>query len=282
MPESVELLLSLILLCPLLIFYFIFKKHWVDHDLRKAFLSGLAAGIGAIVLTRVVYLPIEYFLGTDLRSFISGSGTWFVTLMACVGIIGLIEESLKAAGGMLASYYSEFMRRPTAIFMGFAGCAMSFSLLENIQYFLLFGVSVVLPRIVISSSAHLFFSSICAVIVAEAVIRRNRATVVSVRILAGIAAAAVVHGFFDFVVFHFDIQAVSGLVISLLAVFLLGIYETWLGVLKLDAPEEARLMSCAGCGAFSLDRVRFCGFCGSRVVRMPHRPELKVTDAEES
>ena len=128
--------------------------------------------------------------------------------MACVGIIGLIEEALKAAGGMLASYYSEFMRRPTAIFMGFAGCAMSFSLLENIQYFLLFGVSVVLPRIVISSSAHLFFSSICAVIVAEAVIRRRRATVVSLRILAGIATAAVVHGFFDFVVFHFDIQAV--------------------------------------------------------------------------
>jgi hypothetical protein len=164
--------------------------------------------------------------------------------------------------------------------MAMAGCALSFSLLENIQYYMVFGSSVVLPRIVISSSAHLFFVCISAAFAAAA-LTRKRDVVASARILAGIAVASAVHGLFDFIVFHFDIQAVSGLIISLVSLFWIGIYESWLAVLKIDVPEEAKLTSCSSCGAFSLDRVRFCGFCGSRVLRPPKR-DFKVTDLRET
>ncbi|MDD3146906.1 MAG: PrsW family glutamic-type intramembrane protease [Candidatus Riflebacteria bacterium] len=280
MSENLEALFSIVLLLPMLVFYLLFKKHWVDNDLLRSFVGGLVAGIGAIIVTRLVYLPVEIWLGSDLRTFISGPRSWWVTLLTSIGVIGFAEEGLKAAGGLLASHYTEYMRRPTVIFMAMAGCALSFSLLENIQYYMVFGSSVVLPRIVISSSAHLFFVCISAA-VAAAALTRKRDVVASARILAGIAVASAVHGLFDFIVFHFDIQAVSGLIISLVSLFWIGIYEAWLAVLKIDVPEEAKLTSCSSCGAFSLDRVRFCGFCGSRVLRPPKR-DFKVTDLRET
>lgn len=280
MSENLEALFSIVLLLPMLVFYLLFKKHWVDNDLLRSFVGGLVAGIGAIIVTRLVYLPVEIWLGSDLRTFISGPRSWWVTLLTSIGVIGFAEEGLKAAGGLLASHYTEYMRRPTVIFMAMTGCALSFSLLENIQYYMVFGSSVVLPRIVISSSAHLFFVCISAA-VAAAALTRKRDVVASARILAGIAVASAVHGLFDFIVFHFDIQAVSGLIISLVSLFWIGIYEAWLAVLKIDVPEEAKLTSCSSCGAFSLDRVRFCGFCGSRVLRPPKR-DFKVTDLRET
>ncbi len=282
MSENFEALFSITLLLPLVVFYLLFKKHWVDNDLLRSFVGGLIAGVAAIALTRLVYLPIEIWLGSDLRTYISGPGAWWVTLLTSIGIIGFVEESLKTAGGLLASYYAEFMRRPTVIYMGMAGCALSFSLIENIQYFLVFGSSVVMPRIVISSSAHLFFACLSTFFAAAAAgYRKKPDATASVRILSGIALASMVHGFFDFFVFHFDIQAASGLIISLISVFWVGSYEAWLAVLKLDIPEEARLTTCSGCGAFSLDRVRFCGFCGSRLLR-PKSREFKVSDLKES
>jgi len=168
LSENLEALFSIVLLLPLLVFYLLFKKHWVDNDLLRSFIGGLIAGIAAIVVTRLVYLPVEFWLGSDLRTFISGPRSWWVTLLTSIGIIGFVEEGLKATGGLLASHYTEYMRRPTVIFMAMAGCALSFSLLENIQYYMVFGSSVVLPRIVISSSAHLFFACISAVFAAAA------------------------------------------------------------------------------------------------------------------
>ncbi len=281
MSENAEALFSLILLAPLLTFYLLFKRHWADKDLLRAFYGGIFAGVGAIVVTRIVYLPVEHFLGVDLRSFISGPRSWWVTLITSIGIIGFVEESLKTAGGLLASHYTEFIKRSTIIFMSLAGCSLGFSLLENIQYYLLFGPSVVLPRIFISSSAHLFFSSAFVVIAAPAFARKKGDSTTSLRILAGIVAAALIHGVFDFIVFHFDVQAVSGLIISLISLFWIGIYEAWLAVLKLDTPDEVKLSTCSGCGAFSLDRVRFCGFCGARVLNINRRNTLKASPLKE-
>ncbi|HNX75619.1 MAG TPA: PrsW family glutamic-type intramembrane protease [Candidatus Rifleibacterium sp.] len=282
MSDNFEALFSLILLAPMLVFYLLFRKHWVDNDLLRSLVGGLIAGVAAIALTRLVYLPVEIWLGADLRSFISGPQAWWVTLVTSIAVIGFVEESLKTAGGLLASHYAEYMRRPTAIFMGLAGCAMSFSLLENIQYYLVFGSSVVMPRILISSSAHLFFISISAVFAAGAATARKKAnSTAALRIMGGIAIASLIHGLFDFFVFHFDIQAASGLIVSLISLFWIGIYEAWLAVLKIDLPEEPVLATCSGCGAFSLDRVRFCGFCGSRLLK-PQPRGFKVTDLKES
>lgn len=264
--NSVDPLMIFLLFIPLLVFYFLFKKNWVDIELKRAALAGFFVGVFCITLTRLVYFPIEWFLGTDLRGFISAPRAWWITLLASVAIIGLVEESIKAGGGLLASILVKFNRRPTVLFMTFISCALSFSFLENIQYYAIFGSSVVVPRLIVSSTAHVFFSALCAAVSATALTRPKSDSIISVRIFAGIGIAALLHGLFDFMVFEFNLQAVSGMIVTSLAVFFLGIYESWIAVLKIDTQNNEGLMICSGCGAFSIGRARFCNFCGSRVI----------------
>ncbi|PKL48490.1 MAG: hypothetical protein CVV42_09390 [Candidatus Riflebacteria bacterium HGW-Riflebacteria-2] len=280
MTSSDEILFPLLLLLPIGLFYLVFRRNWVDVELRTAFITGLLFGGVAILVTRVAYVPIEMYLGTDLRTFIAGPGNWWTTLLTSIGVIGFVEESLKSAGGLIAASQVSYLRRPALVFMAFAGCALAFSLLENIQYYLIFGAEIVLPRIIVSSSAHLFFACISSSVAAVAFSRSTRAdSIVSVRILCGIVIAALAHGFFDFLVFHFDIQAASGVIVSLVVLFLFGIHEAWISVLRVDSPQEPGLMICSGCGAFSIERSRFCGFCGSRVLRKPRASAFKVGES---
>jgi len=275
-----EILFPLLLLFPIGLFYLVFRRNWVDVELRTSFITGLLFGGVAILVTRLAYVPIEMYLGTDLRTFISGPGTWWTTLLTSIGVIGFVEESLKSVGGLIAASQSSYLRRPGLLFMSFAGCALAFSLLENIQYYLIFGAEIVLPRIIVSSSAHLFFACISSSFAAVAFSRLARAdSVVSLRILAGIIIAALSHGFFDFLVFHFDIQAASGVIVSLVVLFLFGIHEAWITVLRVDSLHDPGLMICSGCGAFSIERFRFCGFCGSRVLRKPRPSACKIGDS---
>lgn len=259
-------LMLILLLAPLLVFYFIFKKNWVDAELKRAAVFGLLGGVFCITLTRLAYWPVEWFLGSDLRSFISAPREWWITLLASVGIIGLIEEAVKASGGLLVAWLVKFNKRSTVLFMAFVGCALSFSLLENVQYYAVFGSFVVVPRIVISSTAHLYFSAMCAAIAANAINRPRSDSTAAVRILLAILAAAVFHGLFDFVVFKLNLQMLSGVIMSFVALFMLGIHESWISVLKIDNQPREGLMICSGCGAFSLGRARFCNFCGARVI----------------
>lgn len=279
MTSTDETLFVVLLLLPITLYYLAFRRNWVDVELRTAFVTGLLFGAAAILVARVAYVPIEMFLGTDLRTFISSSRSWWIILLTSIGVIGFVEEVLKSGGGLLASYQVSYLKRPAAIFMGFAGSALAFSLLENVQYYLLFGAEIVLPRIIVSSSAHLFFACISSTFAAVALSRTAKADyVVSLRILLGILIAAITHGLFDFLVFHFDIQAVSGVIVSLVVLFLFGIQEAWVMVLKVDSLPEAGLMICSGCGAFSIERSRFCGFCGSRVLKKQRSFTLKVSD----
>lgn len=256
----------LLLVLPVAAFFWLFRKNWVDQDIRSSVSKGFFVGILCVYLTKLIYLPIEWFLGSDLRSFMSSSIDWHVAMFASIGIIGLVEESVKAAGALLVVHFMGFGRRSTLIFMAFAGVAMSFSFFENMQYFVVFGESVVLPRSFISSSAHLFFSCLCAAFIAIAMNRPKSDSIISFRILAAISLAAILHGLFDFLVFQFHIDALTGLLIALVALFIVGIYESWIAVLRIDRQPGEGLMICSGCGAFSIGRARFCNFCGARVI----------------
>ncbi|MEW6709883.1 MAG: PrsW family glutamic-type intramembrane protease [Candidatus Riflebacteria bacterium] len=276
--SQVDLMMLFLLLMPLVAFYLVFKKNWVDEELKKAATWGLVSGVFCITLTRIVYYPVEWFLGGDLRSFITAPREWWITLLASVCIIGLIEEAIKASGGIMVAHLARFNKRPTIVFMAFSGCALSFSLLENIQYYAIFGSHVVLPRMVISSTAHLYFSCMCAAIAANAINRPRSDSTVALRILLAIIAAAVFHGLFDFVVFKLNLQMLSGVIIAFVSLFILGIHEAWISVLKIDNQPREGLMICSGCGAFSIGRARFCNFCGSRIVLSRRDFTIKLAD----
>ncbi len=271
--ESIVFVLLLVL--PLIVCYALLKKHWVDVELQRAFLAGLAMGIPAVILTRIAYMPVESYLGSDLRSFISAPGDWKTTLATCILVIGFIEELLKVAAGSVATFYVAYLKRSTVLFLAFCGCALSFSLIENVQYFLIFGSGVVLPRILISSTAHVAFTAIAASLAISGLHSKRPDSVLAVRILLGVLLAAIAHGFFDFLVFHFDVNAMSGLIVALVGSFILVIYESWIYALKYDVEPEAGLTICTGCGAFSIDKRRFCGFCGHRVILNRHEVSFR-------
>lgn len=273
-----EPIVLLLLFMPILVFYQAFRKDWADSDLRKGALIGFLSGIFCITLTRLAYYPIEWFIGSDLRSFLSAPREWWVTLLASIGIIGLVEESVKAGGGLIASYMVPFNKRPTIVFMSFAGCALGFSFFENIQYYIIFGSSVVLPRLIISSTAHVFFACLCAAITAAALSRPKPDSIISLRILAGILTAAMFHGLFDFLIFRFHLQTISGIIVTCVAIFLFGIYEAWVAVLKIDTQTCDGLMQCSACESFSIGSARYCNFCGGRVVQSKRSFTIKIAE----
>lgn len=265
MNQTYNLIFFLFLFAPVFAFYDVFKKHWADKTLKKTFWIAVPAGVGAVFLTRFAYVLVELFLGYDLRSFLSGSSSWQYLLLASICVVGFIEEFLKTAVGMVVASLVDSERGSTVIFISLIGCALGFSLIENFHYYSNFGASVVVPRVLISATAHLFFAAVCSVIIAKAYAKKKSDYKISLRIIAGIAIASVIHGFFNFVVFYYEIVALNGVILSIIFVFLLGIYEAWIFVMKMDNEAMLCLTGCPGCGSIAFHRSRFCGMCGSRV-----------------
>ena len=265
-----DIVFTLILVFPIALFYYVAKKHWIDKELKKAFIKGIIAGIGAIFFVRLLYIPIE------LRTFLSTPRDWYITLIACIGIIGFVEEGIKAMAAHLVCCFSSRIEgfRPTFVFMSFAGCALSFSFLENIQYYMVYGSTVVLPRILVSSIAHLGFACICSYFSAKAFHIVKAPIKTALLMNAGVLLASVLHGTFDFMLFKFSILTLSGLIIALLSLLLYIIYEIWIAAMKYDLPPIGFLAVCSGCRALTVERIRFCPFCGNRVKKIEALPTI--------
>ncbi len=270
-----DIVFTLILVFPIALFYAIAKKHWLDKDLKKAFGQGLVAGAFAILLVRLIYIPIEIILGGGIREFLTSPREWYVILIACMGIIGFVEEAIKAmAAHIVCCFNRESGFRPTFVFMSFVGCALSFSFLENVQYYMIFGSSVVMPRVFVSSIAHLGFACICSYFSGKAFMLVKSPFKTSVLLNLGIILAAISHGFFDFLFLRFSIYTIGGLIIAMLSLLLYLIYEIWIQALKYDLPKISVLSVCSNCRALTVERIRFCPFCGNRVKKIDALPTI--------
>ena len=276
MSQDIFLPFFVVAIGPLL-FYALFKKAWADSEIRKTAAVGLALGFIGVIAAKLLYYPIEVLLGTGIKDYLQSDLSWWSLLLVSIGIVGLVEEGAKTAMGLIATYKISFKkRRPTAIFLGFAGCGIGFSAMENLQYYFAYGVEVILPRMVISTSAHLFFTCFCGIFVAVSFARNLSNSKLSLNIAIGTVLAAISHGIFDFLIFRLDLNDSLGLLLSLNAFFLYGIYEFWIKAKAEDLPEKEELLICSGCGAFCIGRARFCNFCGNRVVNSGISSDFKI------
>lgn len=274
----------LLLLAPIAAFAFAMRKNWVEGVLVKGALWGICTGVCAAAFARLVYLPVEGCLGLAVRDFIAEYHEWFYTLSACIGIVGIIEETSKVIFGLLAYAFacSFYNPRPAALFMSFSSCALTFSAVENIQYLMLYGPEVIIQRILISSVAHLFFAALAAIVIKKAIIKASSAKAFNLSFFAiiglGILASAVGHGLFDFMLFKFNFGVTDGILIYTAVLFLYFIKESYTEILKDDLPAEPILSGCT-CGAITLVPSRFCCICGSRLVSPS--PKKEHEEAEE-
>jgi hypothetical protein len=270
-----DIVFAVILVFPIVIFYTIARKHWSDKELNKAFWNGIISGCFAIFFVRLIYVPIEIYLGGEIRNFLAAPREWYITLIACIGIIGFVEEGFKTLSAHLVCCLNkEGGFRPTFVFMSFAGSALSFSFLENIQYYMVYGSSVVLPRVLVSSAAHLAFACICSYFSATAFSLIKSPIKTGFYLNIGILTSASLHGFFDFILFRYSLSVYNGLIIALTAFFLYLIYEIWIQALKKDIPPVGFLAVCSNCRALTVDRIRFCPFCGRRVKKIETLPTI--------
>lgn len=277
-----DIVFAIILVFPIVIFYAILQKHWLDKDLRKAFWKGIIAGCFSIFLVRVIYVPIELYLGGEIRAFISAPREWYITLIACIGIIGFVEEGFKTLGAHIVCCLNrEGGFRPTFVFISFAGCALSFSFLENIQYYIVYGASVVLPRVLVSSLAHLSFACICSYFSSSAFLLIKSPVKTAFLLNIGILSASFLHGLFDYLLFKYSIVVISGIILAMLSFALFIMYEIWIQALKKDIPPMGFLAVCSSCRALTVDRIRFCPFCGKRVRKIDTLPTIiKKSDTD--
>ena len=270
-----DIVFAVILVFPIVFFYAVARKHWQDKELTKAFWNGIIGGCFAIFLVRLLYVPIEIYLGGEIRTFLSAPREWYITLIACIGIIGFVEEGFKTLSAHLVCCLNKDGGfRPTFVFMSFAGSALSFSFIENIQYYIVYGSSVVLPRVLISSVAHLAFACICSYFSASAFLLIKSPLKTGFFLNIGILTASSLHGLFDFMLFRYSISVFNGLMIALMSFFLYLIYEIWIQALKKDIPPVGFLAVCSNCRALTVDRIRFCPFCGRRVKKIETLPTI--------
>lgn len=270
-----DIVFAIILVFPIVFFYAIASKHWLDKELNKAFWSGIVGGCFAIFFVRLLYVPIELYLGGEIRTFLTAPREWYITLIACIGIIGFVEEGFKTLlAHLVCCLNKKDGFRPTFVFMSFAGTALSFSFLENIQYYMVYGASIVLPRVLISSAAHFAFACICSYFSAIAFLLIKSPIKTSFYLNIGILTSASLHGLFDFILFRFPLSVVSGPIIALISFFLYLTYEIWIQALKKDIPPVGFLAVCSNCRALTVDRIRFCPFCGRRVKKIETLPTI--------
>ncbi len=273
-----DVVFSIILVSPIAFFYVLAKKHWLDKDLKKAFWSGIISGIFAIFLVKIIYYPISLYLGGGLREFLSSPREWYIILIACIGIVGFVEEGFKALSAHLFCCLNKYEGfRPTFVFMSFAGCALSFSFLENIQYYYVYGPSIVLPRVLINSIAHLAFACICGYFSSIA-FNLSKAPFKTIFFLnIGLLISSILHGCFDFFISRsngLSMLSLSGVIITLVSLLVYIVYEIWIQALKKDLPPIGTLLICSNCRALTVERIRFCPFCGNRVKKLETLPTI--------
>lgn len=273
-----DIVFSIILVSPIAFFYTLAKKHWLDNNLSKAFWNGIIFGVLAVFFVKLIYIPIGIYLGGQIHDFLYSTREWYIILIASIGIVGFVEEGFKALGAHIVCCFNRTDGfRPTFVFMSFAGCALSFSFLENLQYYYIYGASIVLPRIIVNSVAHLAFASICGYYSSIAFNLPKSPGKTAIFLNLGLLISSILHGIFDFLITRcngFSIISLSGLIISLISVLIFIIYEIWIEALKHDLPPEGTLLICSSCRALTVERIRFCPFCGNRIKKVDSFPTI--------
>jgi RsiW-degrading membrane proteinase PrsW (M82 family) len=256
---------------PLLVFGVLFRRAWQDRELLHAALVGFIGGACSTLLVKYLAYPtVHLFLGIDLRTLIAGAESFWVRFFACVGVVGPIEETAKILGMMLGIFWLRLQRRPAAIFLAAITSGIGFAVVENLDYYEAFGMSILVMRQFVSATGHAVFSGIFGVAATWAIPliqshERKKVGHSFFMFLTGLFLAAFLHGIFNVAAFHLasDISIPTLFISLLFGIVILNVL--WTHVLVMDTAAEPYLWGCAGCGERGLSTGRFCLKCGTRV-----------------
>lgn len=233
----------------------------------------------------------EFFFDFKIKTFLESGQSWVSILIMSIFVVGFIEESIKASVGLAVTNKMDATPNAILLFITCAGSALGFSIIENLHYYNYYGVSVLVSRTFVSSTAHLFFVSVSALLLAKIILKFESDFKRLMLLPIPVLLAATCHGIFNFFLLQNEMNQLSGILIALTMLFALGLYEFWLHILGTDKNLSFALTSCSKCSIIAFSKARFCAFCGTKiqVLRkanviahpMPHCPENDSTPQKD-
>lgn len=276
---------GLLLIIPLLVFKEVFKKTLVNNALRFSFYLAVVLGMLSVFVVRLFYLVFEVYFNFEMRSFLESGQSWVAILIMSICVVGFIEEFVKASVGLAVTNRMDTAPNTVLLFVTCTGSALGFSFVENFQYYKHYGASILISRIFVSSTAHLFFVAISALLLAKIIVKFKSDFKRMILLPLPVMVAALCHGTFNFFVFQNEVNDVSGVIIALTLLFVLGFYEAWLHLLSFDENLNFALTTCHKCSIIAFSKARYCAFCGTKVQVLrktmpqegqPHKPPTNL------
>ncbi|MGE5404741.1 MAG: PrsW family glutamic-type intramembrane protease [Candidatus Saccharibacteria bacterium] len=212
------------------------------------------------------------FLGGLISVFLAGTfNTIFIALtgidmekspvmeLAVLALfIGFNEETMKALAAIVIVRKLPDFNEPVDGLIYSMTVALGFAALENFEYIAQYGLGVIVTRTILSVPGHLFYAAVWGYGISKAkfMTREQRYFRTALPYIAG---AALLHAFYDFVLFTGTAAAV--LVLPLLFGLLVVTHKR----LKWMAGQSVFLKAgeCPVCRGTNQPGAAFCGWCGT-------------------
>jgi protease PrsW len=239
-------------------FYFIRKKDRVEKEpIFSVIKIGLLGGILSVFFSGILDIVFLGFLGlADMTRLLPDYKGFILSLF-----VGINEESFKClAALMLIKSLKEFDEPADGIIYAMM-VSLGFAAIENIFYVISHGLSILIPRSFLSVPAHLGFGALWGTGIAVARFQYPDKNIFRV-LLPYIAAAALFHALYDFVLFVSLPMSTS---IIIIIVIMLWTYASWkTKYLVAHSPflEKGECPECGEMNRISNDNLR-CRKCGA-------------------
>lgn len=240
---------------------FIIKRDRGHKEPTSALFA--AAGFGLLAVLLAGFLNELFVPSQIMDSFASGEshGLSKETLLYTALSIGLIEETLKNVPLAFFIYKKRYFDELTdgVIYFGIAG--LTFGIIEDIAYTLMYGGGVGTMRIITSPYLHSAFCILFGIILIRTKVFKRPWLLAA----AGLLAATLAHGIYDLLVFSGGL--INNLLVLLVAVSMNIIFFVLFR--RSQREDEKRGHSsigenkfCRHCGKPNPRRLLYCSFCG--------------------
>ncbi|MBX7220410.1 MAG: PrsW family intramembrane metalloprotease [Blastocatellia bacterium] len=279
LPAIVVLFLSFLPCLIWLVFFYV--QDWYDREplwlIGLTFVFGIISTVGALVGNEV---------GGAIVRAIFGRNNIVANFVEYFFVVGPVEETVKMLAVLVLAYRRPEFDEPVDGVIYSAAAALGFAAAENVLYVGQFGIGVLTLRGPMSNAGHAFFSAFWGLAMSRAKAAPNIGGKKFQWIASGILVAALLHGFYDFVL---SLRLPGGVAVLFILVFMAGMFAvvefmTLRAVAKSPRREGTQLLQlpvpCSNCGTPGLpgmpcvrchaiitqsvqNEARFCLRCGN-------------------
>ncbi len=217
--------------------------------LAKTFFLGMLSTIPAGI--------VELLVLND-RLLDSDPTTMLDVAIVMFAVVGPVEEFSKFLAVRFFVYRSLYFEEPMDGLVYSAAASLGFASLENLLYVYSFGPEVMIVRAPLSTLGHVIFGAFWGYALGN---RAQKGQHHFLRVVAGLTAAAAIHGLFNVAVFAQPLFSLVFIGIGL--VWTLGRFAWAKRISPFRYRRNYPKMECPNCHHFITIISRYCSYCGA-------------------